>query len=80
MGRAFSFSPFSLLMDYRAVCKSSRSHSSQGTCRRWEHTSLITLYCSLTKQSLILLQRKKMEMTETTLTHPFPNFNSGLRH
>lgn len=38
---------------------------------------LIVLYCSLTKRSLSLLQRKKMEMTETNLTHLFPNQNSG---
>ena len=38
---------------------------------------LIALYCSLTKRSLTLLQRKKMEMTETNLTHLFTNQNSG---
>lgn len=41
------------------------------------HTRLIALYCSLTKRSLTLLQRKKMEMAETNLTHLFPNQNSG---
>lgn len=45
--RAFGFSPFSLLVDDRAVSNRSRS-CSQGTWR-WELMSLIALCCSWTK-------------------------------